>query len=235
MKPRRKTQIPNVFLILFLIGFSPFILYAEETVEKEKNPEKPVCAVCASQGNLMEAENLDLRSKYKGETYYFCNEGCKVKFDEDPEVYLPPVLPRPLPKFVLKDLDSKEVTLEKYKGKVVLLDFWATWCKPCVEAIPELRRLHEELGKDKKFMVVGISVDVGKDATKRVKKFIKKQKISYPILRDAKKGAASLALKVKAIPAMFLIDQKGQIVAQWVGKINHEEVKVKVSASLGDK
>ena len=70
------------------------------------------------------------------------------------------------------------------------------------------------MGKDEKFTVVGISVDVGKDARKKVQKFVKEQKISYPILRDAKKGQASLALKVKAILAMF--DKYGlKVIAAW--------------------
>ena len=232
MKARRKNQILITFLALLMMNFNLLILQAEEAPEKEEASEKHVCAVCTAQGNEMEVENLNLKSLYKGETHYFCNEACKVKFDKDPQAFMPPVLPRPVPKFTVLDLKGKEVTLEKYKGKVVLLDFWATWCKPCVQAIPDLQKLHDELGKDKSFTVVGVSVDVGKDATKKVKKFIKKQKISYPILRDAKKGEASLALNVTAIPAMFLIDKEGQIIAQWVGKIDHEEVATKVSALL---
>jgi peroxiredoxin/YHS domain-containing protein len=235
MKFQRTPQILIAFLTLLLMNFILLSSQAEDAKEKEENPEKHLCTVCAAQGNPMEVENLNLKSLYKGKTYYFCNEACQVKFDKDPQAFMPPVLPRPAPKFTVEDLKGKDVTLEKYKDKVILLDFWATWCKPCVEAIPDLQKLHDELGKDKRFTVVGISVDMGKDATKTVKKFIKKQKISYPILRDAKKGEASLALKVNAIPAMFLIDADGQIIAQWVGKINHEEVKTKVAELLDKK
>jgi len=167
----KSNRTPQILITLLLILFSLSILHADTSSEKEESSEKPACAVCTANGNPMKVGNLDLWSKHNGKTYYFCNEDCKAKFNQNPEAYMPPVLLRTLPKFVLEDLKGKEVTLEKYEGKVMLLDFWATWCKPCVEAIPELKKLHEELGKDKKFVVVGISVDVGKDAKKKVKKF----------------------------------------------------------------
>ena len=233
---RRRTMLPlSIALTLLLMNLSLLTLQAEEKSEKPGSSEEHVCTVCATNGNPMTVDNLDLWSMCQGKRHYFCNEGCKVKFDAAPEGFMPPVLPRPLPEFTLEDLKGTEARLSKYRGKVLLLDFWATWCKPCIDAIPELKRLHEEFGKDEKFAVIGISVDVGKNARKKVAKFIKKQKIPYPMLHDAKEGQASLALKVMAIPAMFLIDQEGQIVAQWTGKIDKGEVKTKVVEFLSQK
>ena len=232
MKFWSKPHALVMLTMLLLINVGIFKSYADQA--KEDIPKEAVCTVCASHGTHAEAkpEPVKAWSRYMGEMYYFCNEGCKVKFDATPDAFMPPTLPRPLPVFTLENLKGKDATLEIYKGKVVLLDFWATWCLPCVEAIPDLKKLHKELRKDDKFTVIGISVDVGKNANKKVKKFIKKQKISYPILRDAKKGEASLALNVTAIPAMFLVDPEGQIVAQWAGRIDHEVVKETVEELL---
>ena len=235
MNPKSKPRILIALSVLLLINIGLVQLTADEKTEAEI-PEKAVCTVCASHGahGNAKVEEVKAWSQYMDKMHYFCSEECKNQFDADPQAYIPPVLPRPLPEFVLENLKGKKATLKKHKGKVILLDFWATWCEPCVKGIPELKKLHEELGKGEKFTIVGISVDVGKDARKKVQKFVKKQKISYPILRDAKKGQASLALKVKAIPAMFLIDQKGQIVAQWVGEVDKNEVREKIAEFLSD-
>ena len=223
-------RIRTICLMLIVIILSMFTVHAEEI------PERAVCTVCAVVGtHEAEPEKVVAWSKYQDEIYYFCSEGCKTKFDAGPEGYLPPVLPRPAPEFKVKNLDGKEVTLKTYKDKVVLIDFWATWCKPCEKMIPELQKLHKAYTNketDKEFVVIGISIDEGKDIAKKVQKFKKKKKIAYPILLDVSDEPAWAAFKVKAIPAMFLIDPKGEIVAQWTGQIEYEKVEAKVNEIL---
>ncbi|MCH8293246.1 YHS domain-containing protein [Candidatus Poribacteria bacterium] len=105
----KSNRTPQILITLLLILFSLSVLHADTSSEKEESSEKPACAVCTANGNPMKVRNLDLWSKHNGKTYYFCNEDCKAKFNQNPEAYMPPVLPRTLPKFVLEDLKGKEV------------------------------------------------------------------------------------------------------------------------------
>jgi len=133
--------------------------------------KEAICVVCQITEGATKPEKIVATSEYQKTTYYFCSKKCKEEFDADPEAYLPLVLPRPAPSFALKNLTGDTVALEKYRGKVVLLDFWATWCKPCVKSMPALQKLHEQfVAKD--FSVVGISTD--ENGKKAVEPFIKK-------------------------------------------------------------
>jgi thiol-disulfide isomerase/thioredoxin len=122
-------------------------------------PKKAICPVCAVHEGEAEPEAVKATSVYKGQTYGFCSVKCKTTFEEYPEAYLPPVLPRPVPAFTVQSLDGKEVPFASLAtGKPVLVDFWATWCAPCISAMPELQKLHRQHAA-KGFSVVGISID----------------------------------------------------------------------------
>jgi peroxiredoxin len=164
--------------------------------------------------------------------YYFCAQKCKEEFDADPVAYLPPVLPRPAPNFALANLTGKKIALENFRGKAVLIDFWATWCKPCVKSMPALQKLHDKLSPHG-FTVLGISID--EEGRKKVEAFIQKHQIAYPILLDAETNPAWEAYKVKVIPAMFLVDQQGRIVRQWTGEADMKEVESAASSLLAKK
>ncbi len=117
------------------------------------------------------------------------------------------------PDFALKDANGATVHLADYKGKVVLLDFWATWCGPCKVEIPWFMEFEQQF-KDRGFAVLGVSMDDGGWAD--VKPYIEKQKINYRILLgndqigDAYGGVDSL-------PTTFLIDRDGRIAAKHEG------------------
>jgi len=197
-----------------------------------QTPKEAICAVCRITEGATKPEKVVATSEYQKTTYHFCSKKCKEEFDADPSAYLPPVLPRPAPNFALKNLSGESITLENYRGQVVLLDFWTTWCKPCVKSMPALQKLHEQFAA-KGFSVVGISTD--ENGRKAVEPFIKKHKITYPILLDAEENPAWEAYKVKVIPMMFLVDQKGQIVKQWVGETDMKEVERAVMGWLEKK
>lgn len=192
-----------------------------------ERPDEALCMVCAVHGET-ETEKVKAQSPHDGTTYYFCSEKCKAEFDTDPLAYIPPQLPRPAPDIVVETLDGQDVTADEFDGKVVLVDFWATWCKPCRKSMPELQRLYDEHADDG-FTIMGISIDEEKDRTKRVSKYLDKYDISYPIYADAKATPAWLTYRVKAVPAMFLIDREGQIVRQWLGTVDHEDVAADVA------
>ncbi len=114
---------------------------------------------------------------------------------------------KPAKPFVRTDIAGKTVALELLKGKVILLDFWATWCPPCVAAMPGLQRLYAEF-KDKGFEIIGISADSDK---KRLDEFLLEKKLPWPLIGDGKgwDDETRVLYGVASVPTCYLIDKKG--------------------------
>ncbi|MBT8373411.1 MAG: TlpA family protein disulfide reductase [Deltaproteobacteria bacterium] len=119
----------------------------------------------------------------------------------------------PAPDFTLPDIIGKMVSLTDYKGKVVFLNIWATWCPPCVEEMPSMEKLQQEL-KDENFKILAVSVDVS--GAKAVIPFVKKHKLSFSILTDTK-GAIKSLYQTTRVPESFIIDKNGIIVEKIIG------------------
>jgi len=117
------------------------------------------------------------------------------------------------PNFTLPDLDAKMVSMADYKGKVILLNIWATWCPPCVEEMPSMEKLHQEL-KDEDFEILAVSIDTS--GAKTVLPFMKKHKLSFPALTDTK-GAITSLYQTTGVPESFIIDKDGIIVEKVIG------------------
>ncbi|MCL6493725.1 MAG: TlpA family protein disulfide reductase [Ignavibacterium sp.] len=117
--------------------------------------------------------------------------------------------------FKLKTLEGKEVKLSDYRGKIVIIDFWATWCPPCRKGIPDLISLQEEFKKD--LVVIGISLDQ-QNTIKDLKPFIENYKINYPVVLGDEKVVKDYG-GISAIPTSFIIDQKGNIVDSHIGLV----------------
>ena len=111
------------------------------------------------------------------------------------------------PSWELKDLEGKTVKLADFKGKVVLLNFWATWCPPCRQEIPDLVALQNQY-RDKGLVVIGISLDEKGPAP--VKAFVNRMKINYPVVMGDQKTAAAYG-GIEAIPTTFYIDRAGNV------------------------
>src|SRR5512143_444618 len=110
------------------------------------------------------------------------------------------------PDFSLKSFDGREITLSQLKGKVVLLDFWATWCGPCKESIPHLIQLYKDY-RENGFELVGMNVEKGDPET--VRRFVTSMDIPYPVVSAPQEVVNSY--RVTGIPATFLIDKEGKI------------------------
>ncbi len=133
----------------------------------------------------------------------------------------------PFPDFEEKDLAGKPLSLANYKGKVVLLDFWATWCGPCVSELPNVLKTYEK-HHAKGFEIIGISLDRDEEA---LRSFIKKRNMPWPQLFDGKGWGSKLAVKhgVHSIPATYLLDGKGKIVAK---NLRGDELEAEVARIL---
>jgi len=127
-----------------------------------------------------------------------------------------PVAPTPAPAWKLKDVNGKAVSSEQFKGKVVVVDFWATWCGPCRMEIPGYVALQKKYGRDK-LVIVGMSVD--QQGPGVVKKFIEEHKVDYQIVMadDDVQTAFGGAEGISAIPTTFIIDRDGKIRDRKVG------------------
>jgi peroxiredoxin len=117
------------------------------------------------------------------------------------------------PDFSLKDLTGKKVGIKQFRGKIIFLNFWATWCGPCKEEMPGLEVLHQQF-REKNFVLLTISVDY--EGLKPVKEFIDRRHYTFPVLLDPKCETLDL-FEVKEIPTTFLIDMKGRMVGKAIG------------------
>jgi len=117
------------------------------------------------------------------------------------------------PNFTLPDLGGKMASLTDYKGKVVLLNIWATWCAPCVAEMPSMEKLYQEL-KNEDFEILAVSVD--ESGAEAVNPFMKKHKLDFPVLLDTK-GDIKTLYQATGIPESFIIDKDGIIVEKIIG------------------
>ena len=121
-----------------------------------------------------------------------------------------PTLPAPAPDFVLTDLSGKTVRLSDFRGRPVLVDFWAAWCVPCRESIPGYEKIFEAR-RAAGFVVVGVDED---DAKTDVAEFARKNAVAYPLLRDPERRAYN-AFRVRGLPTAVLIDAQGRMASRW--------------------
>jgi thiol-disulfide isomerase/thioredoxin len=137
-------------------------------------------------------------------------------------------VPRPAPAWTLKDLDGNAVSSEQFKGRVVVVDFWATWCGPCVAEIPGYVELQKKYGKDG-LAIIGISLDRVSPA--KVKAFAEKHGMNYTVVIGGQDTTDAFG-GFEAIPTTFLIDRQGRIVHQKTGGWNHAEYEALVKRFL---
>jgi peroxiredoxin len=126
---------------------------------------------------------------------------------------------KPAPDFELKDGSGAAVKLADYRGKVVLLNFWATWCGPCKIEIPWFMEFQQQY-KDKGFEVLGVAMD--DDGWTAVKPYVSEHKMNYRVVLGTDSVATAYG-GIDSLPTTFVIDQQGRITASHIGLVNKDE------------
>ncbi len=122
------------------------------------------------------------------------------------------------PDFKLKNLAGDEVSLKDYRGKKVMLNFWATWCPPCKEEMPAMERFYNEKSKDVEILAVNL------DPQNNVKSFVKGNNLTFPILLD-QEGSTQQTYSIISIPTTFIIDEQGLILKKHIGSMTYDQMQ----------
>ncbi len=134
------------------------------------------------------------------------------------------IAPQPAPKFALKDLRGKTVTLENFKGKIVLLNFWATWCVPCRAEMPELIKLQTEYAAQG-LQIVGITYEPEKPLI--VSRVARTRKINYPLLFGNEALSKAYGIE-EVLPVTIIIDREEKILDRVLGTFEAKDFEQKV-------
>lgn len=190
--------------------------------------DRAVCAVCGPrEGSGFEP--VEATATWKGKQYFFCSLECKVEFLKNPEAFLITDVGKPAPPFELVTFDGARVSLDDYRGQVVLLDFWATFCPPCVAALPELQALHGKHAAGG-FAVIGVTVD---DRAELVRKATSRAKVTYPIVKATPE--VWNAYKVNALPALILVGRDGTIIKRYGGEADKEAMLTQIERAIASR
>lgn len=137
--------------------------------------------------------------------------------------------PKPVPDITLETMDGEKINLADQTGKVVLINFWATWCAPCRKEIPDLIDLYAQF-QSEGLKIIGIAVD--QDGAEVVKPFVQKQKINYPIVLDPDQSIESHFDAMYGLPTTYVVSPEGQIVRRILGIFPIEEMKPELKEML---
>src|ERR1044072_509033 len=212
-----------IFPLLTVLVFKPQDV--PQDILKRDLPKSAHCAVCTANGAGHEAEKAAAGVLYKGKSYFFCSAGEVATFKKNPETYVPFVLPMALPPFDLKDQSGKRWNSEAFKGRVVLIDFWATWCKPCLALKPGLDKVRAKYMKQG-FEMLSVSVDEKKE---NLDKFLSKNKWDNTVLHD--QGNTWLGFRLASIPYLALV-KDGQLIREFRGSTKIADVEKAIIEQL---
>lgn len=158
------------------------------------------------------------------------NSNKTVQQDLASDEGLPKLRGKKAPAFTLRSIQGKKVSLADYKGKAVLINFWATWCAPCKIEIPWLVAFHDQYA-DQGFQILGVSEDDSTVSRADLEGFKKKLHMNYPILR----GSDAVARRyggVDFLPTSFYVGRNGKVVAETAGLVGKDEMEANIKKAL---
>ncbi|HWL13395.1 MAG TPA: TlpA disulfide reductase family protein [Ureibacillus sp.] len=133
----------------------------------------------------------------------------------------------PAPDFNLKTLTGDTVKLADLKGKKVFINFWATWCPPCVEEMPAIQQFYEQHGNDENLVILAVNATDLESDIESVQQFVDKNGIGFPILLD-EKGDVSINYEVLTIPTSVILNEEGKVIEQIIGPVSEEMLEEKL-------
>lgn len=140
----------------------------------------------------------------------------------------------PAPDFTMNDIEGKPFTLSSLKGKVVMIDFWATWCPPCVRSIPEAKNIWSDF-KKQDFVLLGVSLDKDLETWKD---YVMKQKMSWIQVADGKfwDNSAAVLYGIGSIPSVWILDKEGNVALKDVNPLSEgDAIRAKITELLNKK
>jgi len=126
--------------------------------------------------------------------------------------------------FEAVDFDGRQVKLSDFKGKPLLLNFWATWCPPCLKELPEFQRFFDEHNED--VNIVAVNLTTSERSVLHVKNFVLEKKLTFPVYLD-EDGLAARKYLVRYIPTSYFLDENLKILEVHVGPLTYEQIKEK--------
>ncbi len=145
----------------------------------------------------------------------------------DTHTYAPGVR-KPMPHFEYRDLSGATWKLDEQRGKVVLVNFWATWCPPCRRETPDLVKLSQQYSQEE-FVIIGISLD---DGTEQVHRFISQFDVPYPVVMPGENDA--LSAQIQSLPTSILVDPEGRIARMYVGAVSASQLRKDLQQLFGE-
>ena len=122
--------------------------------------------------------------------------------------------------WVLPDLDGRPQTIAQWRGKVLVVNFWASWCSPCIEEMPVFSRLHERYASQ------GVQfVGIGVDDTEKMQSFVQARPVSYPLLATTPEISATPALQMNGLPLTLVIDRAGRLEMSRLGRLDEARLE----------
>lgn len=167
---------------------------------------------------VLKDKKLDNQSN-QSETYERMENPDLVPLGLDPE--------ERAPSFTIQTLTGETVSLEDFRGKRILLNFWATWCPPCKEEMPDMQTLYNEF-KDQDFVVLAVNVTITEKSSEAVTKFVEDYDLNFPILMD-EKGEVAHQYEILSYPTSFFIDSDGIIRKKIVGGLSKKVMQSEMS------
>jgi len=128
------------------------------------------------------------------------------------------------PEFSLEQLDGSPLSLKDLKGKKVLVNFWASWCEPCIKEMPDIQKVYDEYKEDGNIEILAINLTIGKETPEKARAFVEEMGLTFPVLLDVG-GEIQKLYQVIPIPTSFFIDEDGVIRSVHQGPMTEEYIK----------
>ncbi|MCM3771075.1 MULTISPECIES: TlpA disulfide reductase family protein [Priestia] len=191
-------MVKKIIAVLLLVGFLSYALW------QGLSPNE-----ASDNSNLSEYKDLNIK---KGDS---ARQASGQAYGLGPKDTAPP--------FTLSDTNGKSVQLSDFKGKKVILNFWATWCPPCQKEMPDMQAFYEKYGNDVQLLAVNLTSSEG--SKQAVSKFLKEKQFTFRVLLDDQDSVGSKKYRVSTIPTSYFIDEQGRIVQRVNGPMTLKQME----------